>query len=298
MIAALTMLAVGCGKDNNMVGDGRLRLFSESMNGDNGAKIIIDPSQINAAKWVVGELIDLNGTAYPIEHDERGFFLNTGEDALPATLYAVYPSTMTEGGNDISVTNFADGSACAVVIHSLAVHFGDAGADGDTVVFPMAAMSTGNNLRFRHLTGGLRLTIENSTGNTLQVARLVVRASNSSAGAAIYQNLLPPQDTWVTSLMPGLPGGEVGETSGDLGAEFVSDMTLYLYDQNNAYKSIDNNGSITFCIPMLAKGVKYLQITGYGANNTQLFSKETVLETAKDIERNKMYNIPVITINQ
>ncbi len=74
-------------------------------------------------------------------------------------------------------------------------------------------------------------------------------------------------------------------------------MTLYLKDGIHDYKTIAcNNGTITFCMPILARDVKYLIVKGYSSTDDLLFTKTKELETATPILRNVMYNIPTIEI--
>ena len=56
-------------------------------------------------------------------------------------------------------------------------------------------------------------------------------------------------------------------------------------------------GTITFCIPMLAKNLKYLQITGYNGSTQVFQTSKKDIGTARDIERNKMYTLPAISID-
>ena len=42
--------------------------------------------------------------------------------------------------------------------------------------------------------------------------------------------------------------------------------------------------------------VKTIEVTGYDTDGKQLFQKTKTLDTAKNIEANKMYNIPTIEI--
>lgn len=297
-VLAATMLAAGCGKDNAPVlGEGNLRLSAERM-GSNGTKVILDPANVNGASWVADEQIDLNGTKCTIKGNSTDGFYLDGIEPLAVDMYAVYPAAINADGNHIAVSNNG-ATACGVNIHSLSVEF----VDGNTqkVVFPMAAKAAANSsgLGFRHLTGGIRLTLQNTkTDADLDVARLVVTATTADSKPAIYKDLHPTEDGWSTNMIPGLPSGEVGEISGNQDVQFISDMTLYLKDGIHDHKTISaNGGTITFCMPLLAREVKYLTIKGYSATGDELFTKTKELETATAIIRNHMYNIPTIEIN-
>lgn len=295
--AVAALLAASCGKDADLSSpaDGQLRLFAEPMNGNN-AKVLVDPAHVNNASWVADEQLNLNGSLCTIKgNDDDGYYL---QDIAPLAedMYAIYPASLNSGGNHFAVTN--DGAvACAVNIHSLCVEF----VDGNIhkVCFPMAAKASPNSssLQFRHLTGGIRLTIKNNkVEDDLDVARLVVTATTSDSKPAIYKDLQPTEDGWTPSLPPAVPTGEVG-IEGNQDAQFIADMTLYLKDGSHNYKTISaEGGEITFCMPLLAREVRYLTIKGYSSIGTELFSKTKELDAATPILRNHMYNIPTIEI--
>lgn len=302
-LIVLATLAVGCSKDNEVefpsLDRHHINLFAESITSgskvhiptDNGA---IDPSN---ASWVTGESINLNGEIYSISQNSDGFYV-TVDNPPAGTLYSIYPATMKDAmGNDITVS-YNSTTGCAIDIHSLAIDFHASGnvLDGThDVVFPMAATAaTGNTLYFQHLTGGLKLTLTNSTAHS--VDRIVVEATQSNDSPAIYKDLKP---SWATSLLPGLPEGEIGGINGDQSVQFISTMTFTMNTNGQAGVTIPTTG-LTFCIPMLAKNMRYIQITGY-SGSTQVFqtSKKDITEneTGINIERNTMYTIPAISIS-
>ena len=83
-----------------------------------------------------------------------------------------------------------------------------------------------------------------------------------------------------------------------MSAQFISDMTLRMNTGGTAGVTVTSSG-LTFCIPMLASQLKNLTVTGYLGNDpTPVFQKTKTLTTAKDIERNIMYTIPVIEFDQ
>ncbi len=205
------------------------------------------------------------------------------------------PATIFTSDFPLVINNNTD--AGSVVIHSLTVNFA---AGGQKVYFPMAATAAKNagTMIFRHLTGGLKLTLKNKKTSGLNVAKLVVTVTNVSNEGAIYKDLKPE---WVGGMLPALPEEEIGNISGDPGAEFVSTMTLYLRDEVNAYKQLaakDSSGDeLVFCMPMLAKSVRYLRITGYDDSGNQIFTTpQKVIENPFDVARNIMYTIPTINI--
>lgn len=286
----LTVLAAACGKEEAV--DGRLRLFAEEMTAATGSsKLLVDPADLTS-QWLTGERINVGGSAYSIVKEDGNYYLGGSSVNLSASLYAIYPATVKDAlGNDIVVTNNSAG-ACAIDIHSLAVNF--TGDGRHEVIFPMAAHYTtdSSGLMFRHLTGGLKLTLTNSTSGEITVDRLVITATQDGGSAAIYKDLRP---AWAASQLPGIPGGEVGEETGSQGAQFISDITLKLNTNGTAGVTIPGQG-ITFCVPMLAKDLKTLTVTGYHGG-TQVFLKSKTLTTATNIQSNVMYTIPTIGIN-
>ena len=134
------VLATGCSKDHT----GRYRLFAEQMvSAGNGAKVMVDPADLSAL-WLTGETININGNIYSIGgNDTEGYSVNTGEDALGATLYAIYPGG-SFGGNDVTVSHTGTGSGNEVVIYNLVLNFHNDGTHD--VVFPMATagITSGN----------------------------------------------------------------------------------------------------------------------------------------------------------
>lgn len=294
---ALAALMAACGGDDTF--DNHLRITAEKMVAAGGSsKVIFDPADINASEWIVGEPVNVNGNAFPIALDETGYYIDGTPGIVLGTLYAIYPASVNDAlGNDIAVTN-GGGDACAVDIHSLAINLHPADGRHD-VYFPMAAtVSTSSasqvGLNFLHLTGGLRLTLQ-CTSAPATVTRLVVTATDANNSPAIYKDLKP---VWSELLLPGVPGGETGSLSGNQNAEFISDMTLVMSTDGVAGVTIPvGESGLTFCIPILARGLQHLTITGYNADGDQVFLKTKDFDSSYDVERNKMYRVPVININ-
>lgn len=294
VLALLAVLFVGCSKEDDSVSDGRIKLFAEEMtHAGSNSKLLVNPGDLSS-QWLNGESINVNGNAYTIVKEEDEYYLGGSTATLSAPLYAIYPATTKDTlGNDIVVTNNRT-AGCAIDIHSLAVNF--SGGGKHEVIFPMAAQYTpdSSGLMFRHLTGGLKLTISNNKASAVIVDSLVVTATRNDNNPAIYKDLKP---TWANAQLPGIPGGEVGETTGNVSALFISDMTLKMNTNGSAGVTIPENKSIIFCIPMLAKDLKNLTIKGYN-NGVEVFTTPTkTLTSATDVVRNKMYTIPTININ-
>ena len=284
-------MVAGCGKDNS----GRISLLAEDMVRGGGAKVFVDPATPSGASWNSGETIDLNGGAYTITKNGSSYYLDLAP--LATTMYALYPATLATGGNDIVVSNGGN-DYCAVAINMLAVNFHDGGHD---VVFPIAAKADAESgaLKFKHLTGGLRLTLRNSTASAITVDTVRIGATNG-AGAAIYKNLKPNSTDWPgwnPQSLPAVPGDEVGGNNGDVSAKFVGSMTLVMKSGGNPHVSIAAGQSITFCVPILSDSIRTISVTGYNGSVTPLFNASKTLTTALPVMRNKMYSIPEIVID-
>lgn len=288
-LALLALLPIACSKD----GDGRLRIYAEEMYGSHNTKVWVDPANVSAsASWVVGEQIDLNGTSYPIADDGDGNYLDAEENALSESLYAIYPATVNTDGNYITVTNNG-ASASTVVISSLSVNFRDGGHD---IVFPMATGQTDKSsgkLLFKHLTGGMKLTLVNTTANdcTVKSVKVVVYGDGAAPTPITAHNVTT---RWATQ-GPVLPGGEIGANDGNQTVGYASEMHFALKDNGADGKTITSGSSINFVVPVTITPIKRLVVTGYGTNGVQLFVKDKILPSAQTIQANHMYNIPEIT---
>ena len=317
LLAAL--LFAGCSKEEAESGvGGRIKLYAERLGGNN-AKVFIPSTGANDATWTDGESIDLGGSTYTIREDPDHagqFYLDIAARPTGA-LFALYPATLTTGGNDITVSNNEE-EGCAVAIHKLTLNFHDGGY---SVVFPMAARTDteGNTLLFKHLTGALKITLTNNSGSPKSFDTLKVGATNAS-GAAIYKNLYPNglswgegvgALTWNTVDLPAVPGGEAGEATGDVSACFVGEMTLVMkrhrdfktsrLQGNNSF-SLAGGETVEFCIPLLADSIATLTLKGYvNGNETPIFDKQKELPLNSEgkhpaIVRNTMYTIPEIVL--
>lgn len=284
-VAALAaLLATACSNDN----DGRIRLFAERMTQGGNAKVLFDAAHLDAAEWVAGESIDINGNAYTIGGTANDGYSVDGTAITGSALYAIYPATVNDAlGNKIYVTNGGHDGICGVDIRSLAVNMHSDGRHD--VYFPMAAAAAADatEMTFQHLTGGLKLTLRNTSATDAVISGLVVSATKADGSPAIYRNIAP---SWAGSLLPIIPT-EHGEDE-DQGIQFYSDIQLRMNTDGTPGVTIPAGQSITFCIPMLAQQLKNITVTGYGVNS--LIQKTKTLDTPKDIERNKMYTIPVI----
>ena len=293
--AVAALLAAGCGKE---AGDGYIKLFAERMDLGGHSKVLMDPDDVNGASWVADEQIDLNGSPCTIKGNSTDGFYLDGVAPLSSTMYAVYPAAIHQGSNHIAVTNIP-GSTCMVAIHSLAIDF--TGDGRQRTYFPMAALADPNSgtLHFKHLTGCLRLTLNNTSSDEMEMDSLVIGVIAPNGDPAIYKALRPSAGAWTawpSGTLPALPSGEVGNTHETQGAEFVKTMSFSLRTNGTIGITIPANGSVTFCIPMLAKEFLIFYVEGFYQNH-QIFNKNKVLDNPLAIERNKIYTLPSIDLH-
>ena len=288
-LAALLALATGCDKDNDAAD--RISIFANNMGG--GAKVWVDPANVNGATWVAGESIDLNGTPYAIAANGNGGF-SLAVEPLAEAMYAVYPATMASDGNDIEVEN-NNASGATITIKRLAVDFRDG---GHRIVFPMAEKAAANSsaLYFDHLTAGLHLTLANGSGAGIAVDHLKVVVQGTAAAPAVTIDGVDYTVAWAVQ-GPTTPSGDVGGIVGDRGVTYSSEMNFQMQTSGAAGVTVPAGGNIQFCVPATVGNVKRLSITGYDAAGQQLFAKSKDLDTPLDLAVNHMYNIPSFNIN-
>lgn len=278
--AALVLMATGCKKEDRL----SIRLLSEPMTG--GAKVLVDPTAVNNAQWVAGEQIDLNGTARTINHRDGNFYLDL-DAPINGDLLAVYPASVDANGNSVTF------SANTVTINSLNVDFR---GSSHSIIFPMAAQAAAGSesLKFDHLTGGLKLTLsDTSTSRSYTLGSLRIVTYGDGATATPIEARHGITANWAVQ-GPALPGGEVGETEGNVSVLYASEMHFTFSTDGNPGKAIADNGSISFCVPVTVSSVKTLEVTGYSTDGKQLFSRKKTLDAALAVQRNTMYTIPEI----
>lgn len=282
-VAALMALMAGsCTKE----GCTSIRLLSETMTG--GAKVLVDPTQVNNAQWVAGEQIDLNGTARTITQHGSVYYLDL-DAPVNGALLAVYPASVDANGNSVTF------SANTVTINSLNVDFVGS-SSSHRIIFPMAAQAApgSESLKFDHLTGGLKLTLSDTSTSrsyTLGSLRIVTYGNGATAAPIEARNGITA--TWAVQ-GPALPGGMVGETNDDVSVRYASQMHFTFSTDGTPGKAIADNGSISFCVPVTVSSVKTLEVTGYSPSGAQLFSRKKTLDNALTVEANNMYTIPEI----
>ena len=293
-LAALLALATGCSKD---VAD-RISLFANSMGG--GAKVWMNPTDVNSATWVAGERINLNGTSYAITANRNGRF-SLEVEPLAEAMYAVYPATMASGGNDITVVNNGASGADTITIKSLVVDFRDG---GHRIVFPMAAQAAAESgsLFFDHLTAGLRLTLENSANSGYAIDHLKVVVQGTAAAGDVEIGGVSYTVAWAVQ-GPTTPSGGIGGIEDDRPVDYSSEMNFHMQTNGVAGVTVparanEVNGSISFCVPVTVCEMQRISITGYDASGVQLFTKSKSIDSDRpNLEVNHMYHIQAFTIN-
>ena len=278
----MAVMATGCTKEN---GSNSLRLLCEPMsNGD--AKVLFDPANVNNAQWVVGEEICLNSSVQTISKYGDDFYLDLTAP-IDDDMLAVYPYNISTGGNKVTL------AANVLTIENLNIDF-----DGSKhhIIFPMAAEATAGSasLKFDHLTGGLKLTLrDTSTANSYTIGSLRIVTYGDGATAANITARHGVSACWAKQGLT-VPGGMVGQNGNSVDAKYATQMDFTLTTDGSTGKAIDNNGSISICVPITASSVKKLEVTGFGTDGTQLFSRMKDLGSALPVEANYMYSIPEI----
>ena len=280
--AALVLMATGCKKEDRL----SIRLLSETMS--SGAKVLVDPTAVNNAQWVAGEQIDLNGNTLTISQRSSKYYIDLAAPIV-GDMHAVYPASVDAGGNNVVL----NAGRNTLTIYNLNVDFVDG---GHRIIFPMAAEAGdgSESLKFDHLTGGLKLTLtDTSTSCSYTLGSLRIVTYGDGAAATTIAPRHSVTACWAVQ-GPAVPGGEVGETEGDVPVQYASEMHFTFSTDGNPGKAIADNGSISFCVPVTVSSVKTLEVTGYSPSGAQLFSRKKTLGDALTVQANYMYTIPEI----
>lgn len=285
-ISLLLATFAGCGKN-----DGNIIIIAERMN--TNSKVMINPAQIQAAsQWVAGEPVKLNNSIFYVQGDNGSYYLENSDDQaiIDGSKLAFYPGQSVNGKLDISL----DGNT--MLINRLSVIFD--GNGNHEMAFPMVAIASAGQkqLPFKHLTGGFRVTLQNTSNNPVNVASLKIVAQSTSE----VESLGFPEDVktytakWAVQ-GPSVPTGNVGQNGNSVDVKYCSEMNFDLKSGGNNYATINgNNGILQFCIPITISSVKKLIVTGYATDGTELFQVHKTYTNLETVERNRMYDIPTI----
>ena len=278
-VAAVLALLAGSSTEDNL----RIRLLSEPMSF--GAKVLMDPTNINNAEWVENEYINLNGTTRQITKHDGSYYIDL-DAPISGALTAVYPATTNANGNNVTF----DGTT--LTINSLNIDFR---GDKHRIIFPMAAEEPDGSelLKFDHLTAGLKLTLTATQNYTLGSLRIITYGSGSTS-----ENLDAIHGINVQWAEQGLavPGGMVGENGSSVDAKYASQMDFTITTNGDEDgKVITSGNSISFCVPITVKTVSAIQVMGFDTDGKQVFGKmKTNPSAATEMEANHMYLVPTI----
>jgi hypothetical protein len=300
-VALLTTLVAGCTKDT--VSNGHLRLLTESFD-RNGSKVAFDPTvRPVGSQWVTGEPIMFNTTMFYVGQSGDDYYLITdateaesfyvAEDGITGT--AIYPgqeydgNILTVSGNEMTLTNLVieyDGSEQKMAFPMVAGSVVDPEESGDS-----------RRLFFRHLTGGLKVTLANNDEeNDVEIASLRIVAW--STDAATNHNYGGVTVRWENETStPTVPAGATGAISENLNVSYASEMNFTFRDGNKNHVNVYEGDPITFCVPVTIDHVRFLTVTGYDAEGTEVFSKNADLGSSVSVQRNHMYTVGTINMN-
>ena len=221
------ILAAGCGKEDKAPG---VRIVEESMG---GMKSLIDPSDITRNSWVEGERVKLEpGGEYEIvkwgEENEDGYFYIA--DFQPnCDFTAAYPAS-AEVEMNLNNVFFKNGSFGQHTFYD----------DGTVnVKFPMVAYGVieAQNLVFRHVTGALVVTMENTSDSNFVLYSVELQAFKNGGEYALY----PDEPEESLSCRPGDGENLIVECDGT-----SNSWTYYLEDYEG--------NSPAYGIPVIAPG--------------------------------------------
>jgi hypothetical protein len=257
------------------------------MEGD-GAKVLVTPSDLGNS-WIAGEQINLNGTGYAIEEETPGSFTIECPSAPSAPIYAIYPNSVNADGNNV-VVNYSAGTS-TMTLKQLDVDYTDNSHTTHKVVFPMAAYQSviSSQLLFDHLTAGMKFTIENTTGEACTLSAVRIYLYGDETPTPTGKNGVTV--SWENQ-GPIVPGGTIGSTTGDVEADYASEMRFAMKTGGEPNVIIGGNSSITFCVPVTVRSLTSFTVTGYKPDGSELFTFQKDLN--RSLELNKMYNMPSI----
>lgn len=282
-LVLLAMLAVGCNKEFDNI----FHLVANPMEGDD-AKVLVTPSDLGSS-WIPGEQINLNGTGYAIKEETPGSYTIECPSTPLAPIYAIYPHSVNAGGNNVVVRYSA--GASTMTLKQLAVDYTDNSHTTHKVVFPMAAYQSKVNslLFFDHLTAGMKFTIENTTSEACTLSAVRIYLYGDEAPTPTDKNGVTV--SWENQ-GPIVPDGTIGSITGDVEADYASEMRFAMKTGGEPNVIIEGNSSITFCVPVTVRSLTSFAVTGYKPDGSELFTFQK--DISRSLELNKMYNMPTI----
>ena len=290
-IMLLGVLATACSKDDN----NRLTLLAEGFTNGN-SKVLINPNiPDSGATWIPGETIKLNNVVYYIDQDARNEYrLKTSMDATDYVgpqeyaITAYYPGDSC-GGNDVTV------NPNEIILNRLVVKMTNDGKQ-EKIAFPMVAKADAgeDDLFFRHLSGGIQVRLHANT-YVEKIASLKIVAQSTEAVENLGYNGVTAR--WAVQ-GPSMPTGNVGQNGDTVDVRYISEMNFDLKSGTKNYASIAANDTLVFCVPITIKSMRKLVFTGYDDTGAQLFHVSKDFGSNVTVDRNKMYTVPTINVNQ
>lgn len=279
------MLLVGC----NDKFDNIFLLKANPMENDDAEALA--PTSDECVSWMAGEQININGTGCIIEEKPPGSFTIECPSTQKAPVYAIYPNTVNTYGNQVEVS-YSPG-ASTLTLKMLAVDYTDNTLATHKVFFPMAAYQSklSSQLMFDHLTAGMQFTIENTTDEACALAAVRIYLYGDEVPTPTEKNGVIV--SWENQ-GPIVPGGTIGSTTGDVDAEYASEMRFAMMTDGEPNVIIQGHSSITFSVPVTVRSLTSFAVTGYKPDWSELFSFQKAI--SRSLELNKMYNMPTITL--
>ena len=295
-ITSIALLAVtlfaACGKDEG--GKQRLRILSERLQ-PLDTKVVMDTNLDNfngSGSWKHGEMIDINGKAYPIAYDDNGHYVDMGGDPIPATIYAIYPATCNDD-DDITVVNNGNGLS-TISINHLTVNFANGGQE---TYFPMATdgvNSATGTLIFKHTTACLAIKLVDTadwTGGNYNIAalRITVRDINNAGDnytihrVHTYWGLTPPV----------MPSGEVGESEENQQVSHTTTMLFTIKDGGQVGKLMNFPDKLNLFVPLLPGTINSISVTAYDPDGRQIFNRHKE-GFSVNVQANRIFTLPDI----
>lgn len=314
----LATLLAGCTKDevtpagNN--GSKYVKIFVNQFNG-NGSKVSFDPGDPNNPEWITNEPVWLkNGSEEPAVYYVKPFPYDPNEPEYNG-MYGLWNNNISDWVSPLSNStlsiypgaSFDDAdvevSATEIILKRLRINFLDEGRQ--SIAFPMVAKedSDYDELNYDHLTAALKVSLlnEHQEGEDVNIYTLRVVAQSISTVENFSQHGVTAR--WKNE-GPWMPGYQVGDNVEDIDVKYASVMNFDLKDVANStdYKTLPHGDQMTFLIPLTISKLKKLELTGYGENGEVLFHVHKTFfpedegAQIEDIERNGMYELPLITI--
>jgi hypothetical protein len=240
-------------------------------------------------------LLNNDPEPYEVQENVYGYYIQTDDESIISDqIVAFYPGTEF-GGNDIDI----DIDNNTILLNRLVVEFTD---NGQKIAFPMVATSQvsdehhAKELHFRHLTGGFRINLHNE-GDAVNLAsvKIVAKSNNPAAPLSYTDNFSQTYTAMWAVQGPSVPTGSIGNNGDVVDVKYTSEMNFDFKTSNNDdHVTVNGGANLNFCIPVTISSVDKLVVTGYDDDDNVLFNKVKDFNVPVSVERNHMYDTPVI----